>query len=57
MKIAIIRDNYTHIADLTDQEDPELMPSVEDVVDACLYLLSFYYKEADVQKAAKEWEP
>jgi len=57
MKIAIIRDNYTHIADLTDQEDPELMPSVEDVVDACLYLLSFYYKEADVQKAANEWEP
>lgn len=57
MKIAIIRDNYTHIADLTDQEDPELMPSVEDVVDACLYLLSFYYKEADVQEAANEWEP
>lgn len=53
MKITITRDNYTHTADLTDKNDLDRLPSIEDAVDAALYLLSLYYDGREVQNVAR----
>lgn len=56
MKITITREKYTHTADLVNYSDPDAMPKVDEAIDACLYLLTFYYKAEDIMKAAREWE-
>ena len=55
MKISISQDYYTHIIDLVDNEDPEKQPEIAQVVDAILYLLTFYYNEEKVMAAARKW--
>jgi hypothetical protein len=56
MIITITRDHYTLTSDLVDYADPDAMPKVDEAIEACCFLLTFFYKAEDIMKAAREWE-
>lgn len=56
MKIYIEEHGYSFSREWAEDELDTERPSVDDAVDAALYLMSCVYLGKDVELAAREWE-
>ena len=56
MKIYIEEHGYSFSREWAEDELDTERPSVDDAVDAALYLMSCVYPGKDVELAAREWE-
>ena len=56
MKIEVTEHGFSFSREWKEDELDEERPTVEEAVDAALYLLSRIYPEKEVEREARKWE-